>query len=1225
MPEHRRLIAFRSAFAWALILLLSGCIGELKSEQELQAKIDKLADASSNIDDGVGDVTSPDTVAEKDEASVPKDTATAKDTAGPPECVTDDDCEGKVLGKTACKPPKCNAGKCELGQLETGTPCVFKGVVGECEQPVCSAEGACLKQSRDDGTVCGPYTCGKKCEAGTCVAAVPADYEDGNPCTKDSCKDGIEVLHEPITDLNLTCDDGDPCTQKTACFEGACKGEAVKCDNGVACAVGSCKQGVGCEFEGKNSLCDDGDPCTKETCDQDKGCAVSGYADVTVTCDDGNQCTDGDHCADKGACTGKSSCDCKTDADCADKADNLCLGAQICTAGVCVVDPAKKVVCDPALNTACLSHDCQAATGKCALVPANKGNSCDDGNACTDKATCQDDGTCAGPLDVKCDDKNACTDDACDPVKGCVFEQNTAKCDDGDACTSDDACAAGGCVGKQKVCDDKVPCTTNACSKKTGACSYKPNNYICDDGNPCTKDLCDAKAGCTKKADDAGKCDDNDKCTTNSCKGGSCIAKYTCDCKTGEECDDKNPCTNDSCKSGKCSNTAVGDSAKKKCSTGDACEIANSGVCTGGQCKSTGKKKDCSGKNDACNVGACDPQTGECVKSAKGNGTTCDADGSGCTTGDQCKGGLCTAGPKVDCSAKSGPCTVGTCVSKSKTTHACTAKAKKSGTACEDGKYCTVLDKCDAAGVCKSGSLRTCAEQKDTCNLGKCFEAEKKCGKTPKPPTAKCNDGQYCTVSDHCQGGKCIGGAARSCPDSGACKSPACSENKNKCTLVNDKAGGACEDGSKCTTPDKCDGKGGCKAGPTKGCKPPSGCMDAFCDPKTGACQTKPTKAGTACNDGEHCTQGDVCNGAGKCSAGGWNFSDPLCQCKDDSNCDDKKQCTKDECKSKKCVFTIDDGVECEDNNACTTESKCTKAGQCAGTKFYDCKGNDCNDPYCVQAVGKAMCKLKPKAAGTKCDDKKKCTVDDKCNAAGNCTKTSPKNCSDGVACTLDSCQAKDGKCLHSDNCDDGDSCTNDTCDKGSGKCVYTSAKDCNDGNACTLDDCEDGKCTNDPLTGKACSDGNACTVSDTCKAGTCGGSALTCNDANPCTKETCEPAKGCVFVKQTGAVCNDGKPCTVKDKCKDGTCKGVARTCDDKNKCTTDSCLTTDYYKGYCHNKKTSWTKCGVPGCQHTSQCPKSSDPCLKANCKKYYHDSDSGYCQYKEACLGSQVGGGG
>jgi len=63
---------------------------------------------------------------------------------------------------------------------------------------------------------------------------------------------------------------------------------------------------------------------------------------------------------------------------------------------------------------------------------------------------------------TNCDDNNPCTVDSCDPISGCVHTPVT--CDDGQICTQD------------------------ACDPATGLCSHTPTN--CDDGNACTADSC---------------------------------------------------------------------------------------------------------------------------------------------------------------------------------------------------------------------------------------------------------------------------------------------------------------------------------------------------------------------------------------------------------------------------------------------------------------------------------------------------------------------------------------------------------------------------------------------------------------------------------------------------------------------------------------------------------------------------------------------------------------
>ena len=60
---------------------------------------------------------------------------------------------------------------------------------------------------------------------------------------------------------------------------------------------------------------------------------------------------------------------------------------------------------------------------------------------------------------------------------------------------------------------------------------------------------------------------------------------------------------------------------------------------------------DCSAMDDECNMGVCNPATGDCEQEPLADGTTCD-DGDDCTMGDTCGAGTCDGTPR-DCSASS--------------------------------------------------------------------------------------------------------------------------------------------------------------------------------------------------------------------------------------------------------------------------------------------------------------------------------------------------------------------------------------------------------------------------------------------------------------------------------------------------------------------------------------------------------------------------------------------
>ncbi len=996
------------------------------------------------------------------------------------ECESAFDCLPKIAA-TSCVIPACVNGYCVKEQKATGTTCKSpQGEPPECRQNTCDAAGQCVLGDQAAGSACGGVQCGKKCEAGQCVATTEADYDDGDPCTKDYCDQGIKVRHDEVNDLTVGCVDGDACTEGDSCIAGKCKGQAVSCNDGLPCTFDTCDKATGCQHTADAKQCDDGNPCTVQACDVAKGCTLTGF-DATQACNDGDPCTAGDQCAASGACTGKATCACKLDTDCA--VTNLCLGAPKCVEGVCKVEPASAISCDSGLDTACSKNVCDPKSGECKPTPQKEDLACDDDNSCTTATVCVV-GTCQGVADVKCDDKNPCTTDQCVPAVGCVHQANEETCDDGNLCTASDTCVSGGCTGTAKSCDDNVSCTFDSCEKATGQCAHAAGNASCDDKNPCTTDSCDAKAGCKFEANAQGKCDDGDACTQDACKAGQCISTYTCQCSSDVGCNDNNPCTADKCNAGVCKNDAATLDGKA-CDTGDKCQKPGSGQCGGGACKTGNTPIDCSTLANTCNAGQCNPITGGCIAVPKGDGTTCDADGNGCTQNDACKAGKCLAGSPVDCSSQGDACNSAACKSVDAKTPSCVKTAKAKGTGCEDGQYCTLTDTCDGLGKCGSGVAKTCVEVSDACNTGKCDEVKDQCGQVAKASTIACSDGQFCTGADHCDGaGKCVGGPATSCAG-GTCQVGVCDEMGDKCTQSIAKAGSACSDGSACTATDTCDTTGKCiGAGPVT-CAGDA-CNDATCNPATGKCDPKPKSSTVTCDDLQKCTVGDHCDGAGKCLSGNW---DNACGCKDNTACNDGNACTLDKCNTvtSKCEFTNQANGACDDKNACTTGDVCNATGVCSG-KTVDCSGSAdaCNTGGCADVGGVAKCKQVPIAAGSTCSDGLFCTLSDKCDGAGKCVGGLGPVCGKPTVCNASVCTEAAKGCAivpvdKGTSCNDNDPCTaGETCD-GAGTCPKGSLVEdftvCDDVNAKTSGDvCIAGGCMG--FTGAYASGGPASDVS---------------------------------------------------------------------------------------------------------------------------------------------------
>lgn len=221
-----------------------------------------------------------------------------------------------------------------------------------------------------------------------------------------------------------------------------------------------------------------------------------------------------------------------------------------------------------------------------------------------------------------------------------------------------------------------------------------------------------------------------------------------------------------------------------------------------------------------------------------------------------------------------------------------------------------------------------------------------------------------------------------------------------------------------------------------------------------------------------------------------------------------------------------------------------------------------CPDATCLRATcAEGLCRRAPDD-GAPCDDGDPCTASDTC--AGTTCRGAPIVCDDDNPCTDETCEPGRG-CVPSPRvdgaCDDGDPCTHDDACTASGACVGAPTV-CDDADPCTTDRCESASpdaiagCVFTPSNGP-CDDGDACTIADQCRSRVCGGTRRTCTDGNDCTVDRCDPATGeCRFDALVDlGVCDDGDPCTTLDRCRDGTCQGLAATCDDGLACTFDSC----------------------------------------------------------------------
>lgn len=500
-------------------------------------------------------------------------------------------------------------------------------------------------------------------------------------------------------------------------------------------------------------------------------------------------------------------------------------------------------------------------------------------------------------------------------------------------------------------------------------------------------------------------------------------------------------------------------------------------------------------------------------------------------------------------------------------------------------------DDCDGEtdeGLCSDGNECT----QDMCN------SDGSCQHDPKGADGhKCDDGQQCTKTDKCMGGKCIGGNAKKCDDHNECTIDSCDDIKGcfykkisgpckddgqlctqdlcadgKCTHPATAEGGKCPDDGQACTQDICKG-GTCIHPPlveTIVCKEDgNSCTADIC--QDGKCAHKPLDSSHEClDDGNPCTN-DVCK-AGTCQ------HTPVA---DGAGCaDDGKVCTLDQCDKGKCAHKPALGKNCADDSDPCTADVCDENGKCAhkpaSNKPCADDGQACTEDKCVNG----KCKHIYNNAG--CNDGDPCTLTDYCNL-GTCKGQGLKKCDDGKKCTTDKCVKGKG-CVYSNanlTCNDGNSCTDqDTCL--GGKCVGKPKKNCDDGNPCTMDTCANNACQHIANQAPCKDDGNPCT-SDVCANKVCthpkvADGASCADDGNPCTDGKCN--NGSCGQVDNGKVCDDGDKCTSNDKCLAGKCVGKKfKSCEDGNPCTKDYCD----QNGVCQHDPLSGTAC-VAG---SGECP--------------------------------------
>jgi len=476
------------------------------------------------------------------------------------------------------------------------------------------------------------------------------------------------------------------------------------------------------------------------------------------------------------------------------------------------------------------------------------------------------------------------------------------------------------------------------------------------------------------------------------------------------------------------------------------------------------------------------------------------------------------------------------------------------GEPCNDGDDCTLADTC-IVGYCSGTPFACDSPGQCETTIGATCNGDGTCLYPPATGSA-CNDGDPCTMTDHCRADKTCAGLTYTCDAPGPCETNvgATCNGDGTCAYQPD-TGTACDDGDPCTTTDHCRADKTC-AGVSYRCEAPGFCETtdgATCN-GDGTCSYPPA-TGTACDDGNPCTKTDQCRADKTCAGATYTCDSPgLCETSVGATCNGDGTCS----------YLPDTGSECDDGDPCTMAEQCRADKTCVGVTYTCDSPGFCETTDGATCNGDGTCSYPP-ATGTACDDGNPCTKTDQCRADKTCagvtyTCDSPGLCETAVGATCNG----DGTCTYlpatGSACDDGDPCTKTdrcradktcagvtyTCDS-PGFCETTVGATCNG----------DGTCTYLPATGSACDDGDPCTKTDQCRADkTCAGVTYTCHTPGFCETTvgaTCNGDGTCTYPPATGLACDDGNPCTKTDQCRaDKTCAGVTYTCDTPGFCET-------------------------------------------------------------------------
>jgi hypothetical protein len=186
------------------------------------------------------------------------------------------------------------------------------------------------------------------------------------------------------------------------------------------------------------------------------------------------------------------------------------------------------------------------------------------------------------------------------------------------------------------------------------------------------------------------------------------------------------------------------------------------------------------------------------------------------------------------------------------------------GAACDDDNPCTQNDTCQAGSCSGVVTAGACAAQQ--CRESGTCQSDGTCNGAPFADGTACIPFLDKCAAGSCQSGTCVAIEPKDCTPPDVCHvGDTCDPLTGHCSWTEAPAGTACDDGSRCTTLDHCDGFT-CTGTPVVCAEPQECYAKGICNPKVGLCIYGWAPDGTACSTGT-CRQG-ACKSTGGCATG---------------------------------------------------------------------------------------------------------------------------------------------------------------------------------------------------------------------------------------------------------------------------------------------------------------------------------------------------------------------